>query len=69
MEAKTRELYDLNNDPGETKNLATEDPQRADALEKKLLAHFKSIGHDLTARTWETGFNPVYPSTIKPPKK
>jgi arylsulfatase A-like enzyme len=65
LETKTRELYDLNADPGEAKNLADAEPRRADELERKLFAHFKSIGHDLTARRWETGLNPVYPSQAK----
>ena len=48
LESKSRELYDLNADPGETKNLAEAEPTRADELERQLFAHFKSIGHDLT---------------------
>ena len=36
------------------------------ALSKSgLFAHFKSIGHDLTANRWETGLNPVYNSQAK----
>jgi len=38
-------------------------------LQAKLFAHFKSIGHDLTARKWETGLNPVYSSQGKEPNK
>jgi arylsulfatase A-like enzyme len=62
LEARSRELYDLANDPGETKDLAKADPKRADELEHRLFQHFKNIGHDLTARRWEIGLNPVYPS-------
>jgi arylsulfatase A-like enzyme len=65
LETKSRELYDLNTDPGETKNLAAADPSRADELQRKVFAHFKSIGHDLTDRRWEPGLNPVYPSQGK----
>ncbi len=41
--APRRELYDLQNDPAEQKNLAGENPQRADALERAL--------RDMTATT------------------
>ena len=37
----------------------------ADALQEKLFAHFRSIGHDLKKRKWKTGLNPVYPSQGK----
>lgn len=65
LESKTRELYDLNTDPGETADRAAADPTRADELERRLFAHFKSIGHDLTAREWKVGLNPVYNSQAK----
>lgn len=65
LESKTRELFDLTADPGETRNLAATEPQRADELQRRLFGHFRSIGHDLTARRWETGLNPVYPSQGK----
>jgi len=69
LETKTRELYDLNTDPGETRNLAAADPTRADELQRKVFSHSKSIGHDLTDRRWERGLNPVYPSQGKGGKK
>ncbi len=62
LESRTRELYDLTADPGETNDLSKADPRRADELQKRLFDHFARIGHDLTARTWERGLNPVYPS-------
>lgn len=65
LEKKRRELYDLNADPGEQRNLAEKEPRRADELEARLYAHFKRIGHDLAARRWEPGLNPVYPSQGK----
>ena len=65
LEARTRELYDLNTDPHETKNVAATERPRADELERKLFAHFASIGHDLSARRWEPGMNPVYASQGK----
>ena len=65
MESKSRELYNLNTDPGETKNLIDVEPKRAYELEQKLFAYFKSIGHDLTARRWEPGMSPVYDSQGK----
>lgn len=62
LESKTRELYDLNADPGETTNLAATDPAQADDLQRRVFSHFESIGHDLTRRNWEIGLNPVYQS-------
>jgi arylsulfatase A-like enzyme len=70
LETRSRELYDLKRDPAETKNLAGAEPERADELERKLFAYFKSIGHDLTSKRWEVGLNPVYTSQGKDgPKK
>ncbi len=65
LESRSRELYDLNSDPREALNLAEAEPKRAADLERLLFAHFKSIGHDLTAYRWETGLNPVYNSQAK----
>ena len=41
------------------------EPRRAYELEQQLFAHFKSIGHDLNARQWIPGLNPVYDSQAK----
>lgn len=65
LEDKNRELYNLKNDPSETKNLLASEPRRAYELEQKLFSHFKAIGHDLGARQWITGLNPVYDSQAK----
>ncbi|MBM3981672.1 MAG: hypothetical protein FJ304_15625 [Planctomycetes bacterium] len=65
LETRTRELYDLTADPGETRDISKTDPRRADELQKKVFDHFARIGHDLTARPWERGLNPVYPSQGK----
>ncbi len=65
METGVREVYDLNADPGEQDDRSAADPARADDLERKMLAHWKALGHDLTKRTWKVGFNPVYPSQEK----
>lgn len=65
LELRTRELYNLTADPGETKNLAESNPDKADELESRLFEHFKSIGHDLRFRPWPIGLNPVYPSQAK----
>jgi arylsulfatase A-like enzyme len=65
LENRSRELYNLNDDPGETKNLAGVEPKRADEMERRLFAHFEAIGHDLNAREWKKGLNPVYPSQGK----
>jgi hypothetical protein len=59
-------LYNTKNDPGETENMVEKEPRLAYELEQRLFAHFKSIGHDLHARSWETGLNPVYDSQAKP---
>ena len=70
LEKRSRELYNLKDDPGETKNLAGTEPGRARELEQKLFAHFKAIGHDLMNKRWEPGFNPVYNSQARDePKK
>lgn len=65
LESKTRELYDLKTDPAEKKDLAKAKPKLADTLQKKVFAHFKAIGHDLTLKRWVPGLNPVYPSQDK----
>lgn len=42
----------------------------ADEMERRQFAHFKSLGDDLTARTWQGGFNPVHAFATKgDPKK
>jgi len=65
LENNRQELFDLKADPGETKNLAAADPMRAAELKEKVFHHFESIGHDLTARRWIPGLNPVYDSQAK----
>ncbi len=69
LENKHRELYDLQNDPGETNNVVGQETRRAYELEQKLFAFFKSIGHDLDGRRWEVGLNPVYDSQAKGARK
>lgn len=70
LENNKLELYNLKADPEEKMNLAKSESRRVEDLRKKLFAHFKAIGHDLTQREWKVGFNPVYPSQAKdPPKK
>jgi arylsulfatase A-like enzyme len=68
LESRSRELYDLNSDPGEEHDLATTNPDKADELEARLFAHYESIGHDLKAQSWQPGLNPVYNSQAKSPK-
>ena len=65
LENKGRELYNLKTDPHETRNLVDQEPRKAYELEQRLFAHFKSIGHDLYARQWIPGLNPVYDSQAK----
>lgn len=69
LENQNRELFDLKADPEETRNLAKEQPERTKELERRLFEHFRSIGHDLAARRWEPGLNPVYGSQGKLPAK
>jgi len=65
LENRSRELYNLKKDPRELKNLVEQEPKRAYELEQQLFAHFKSIGHDLNAKQWIPGLNPVYDSQAK----
>jgi choline-sulfatase len=65
LEDKSRELYYLAEDPGETRNLAGKMAQRADKLQYQLFAHYKSIGQDLQGKTWKRGLKPVYRSQAK----
>ena len=62
LEDNTRELFHLPSDAGEIRDLSTVQSKRADELQVKLFTHFRSIGHDLTAREWKVGLNPVYKS-------
>ena len=68
LESRSRELYDLNTDPGEQQDLASAHSDKADELEARLFAHYESIGHDLKAQSWQPGLNPVYNTQAKPPK-
>ena len=65
LEQPARELYNLKDDPSETKDLSEANSNKADELERRLFEHFKSIGHDLEGRSWPIGLNPVYPSQAK----
>ncbi|MDA8430763.1 MAG: sulfatase [Geobacteraceae bacterium] len=65
LENKNRELYNLKTDPHETKNLVDQEPRRAYEMEQRVFAFFKSIGHDLMAKQWIPGMNPVYDSQAK----
>lgn len=62
LETKSRELYNLDTDQGETTNLAPVESKITADLESRLFRHFRSIGCDLNNRRWEIGMNPVYPS-------
>lgn len=46
MDTETRELYDLNKDPGELDNLIEKDRRAAYELEQKLFSWLKSMGQD-----------------------
>jgi arylsulfatase A-like enzyme len=68
LESRSRELYDLNADPGEEHDLASTHREKADELEARLFALYEAIGHDLKAQSWQPGLNPVYNSQAKSPK-
>ncbi|MDD5560782.1 MAG: sulfatase [Candidatus Omnitrophica bacterium] len=46
MDTESRELYDLNKDPGELNNLIEKDKRTAYELEQKLFSWLKSMGQD-----------------------
>lgn len=69
LESRSRELYDLNTDPAELHDVASTQPEVADALQDRLFAHFRSIGHDLMTQSWQPSLNPVYSSQAKGAKK
>jgi len=43
VELKTGELYDLQNDPGERKNLSVEDPRTAELMQKEILRWSEAV--------------------------
>ena len=59
LETKTNELYDLNSDPGETKNLAAARPEKTKELDRRLTEHYRALGARLD--DWSLGCSPVYP--------
>jgi arylsulfatase A-like enzyme len=65
LESGRRELYDLNADAAEQQDLSAVNVESADELQARLFAHFRNIGHDLTAQRWQPGLNPVYDSQAK----
>jgi len=52
------ELYNLKDDPKETKDLASANPEKVKELTDRLLAHYKALGVDLGHG--EAGCSPVY---------
>jgi len=61
LENKNKEMYDLTNDPGETKNLIDVNQTKAYELEQKLLKHLMLLNQSIYTQ-WEIGCNPVYPT-------
>ncbi len=53
------ELYDLKTDPGERHDLAAAKPELARRLDRRLLAHYESLG--AVSDHWQMGCSPVYP--------
>ncbi len=61
IEAPRPELYDLTNDPGETRNLAAAEPDRSDAMRDEL----EAIVGDDDPSSYAAGALPVDPSTLE----
>jgi arylsulfatase A-like enzyme len=61
METGESELYDLRNDPSESRNLVAIEPRIAYELEQKLFRHLLSTGQDVYG-PWVPGLYPVYAS-------
>lgn len=59
MEDSKEELYNLNNDPAETKNLISKEPKRAYELKQKLFKWMQDTGQDVSGN-WGLGCLPVY---------
>ncbi len=59
METQGLELYNLRDDPAETKNLAYENPRVAFELKERVLEHIKQVGANPNG-PWEIGCLPVY---------
>jgi len=59
-----KELYNLNRDPEESKNLINSEPRIAYELEQKLLKHIKNIGANIEG-PWVVGCVPVYNEQCK----
>ncbi len=60
LENRSRELFNLNEDPNERRNLATSEASHADQLQADLFEYYRRLGCDLQARSWQPGMNPVY---------
>ncbi len=61
-ETNAKELYDLNTDPTEQKNLLASESVKAYELEQKLLKHLKEVGD---TGPWRLGCLPVYADQCK----
>jgi arylsulfatase A-like enzyme len=61
-ETGEKELYNLNADFGEQKNVVRDEPQRAYELEQKLLVHLKEVGD---TGPWRLGCLAVYADQCK----
>lgn len=66
LETDRRQLFHLDRDPAEADDVSMAESALADELQARLFAHWKSLGHDLTAQRWKTGLNPVYESQGSP---
>ncbi|MDF1661223.1 MAG: sulfatase [Planctomycetota bacterium] len=61
LESKSVELFNLNTDPSETRNLQARYPERARQLKARIYQKFNAMGAKLSAKKWQQGLNPVYP--------
>lgn len=61
LESERAELYDLNHDSHERKNLVAQYPERSRHLKAKIFERFHKMGAGLSDKKWRQGLNPVYP--------
>lgn len=64
METGGEELYNLKDDPQETKNVLAQYPDVASGLKQKIIAHIEAMGGS-SSGPWATGCVPVYGDQCK----
>lgn len=64
METGAEELYNIKDDPAESKNVLAQNPDIASALKQKVIAHIEAMGGSVSG-PWTTGCVPVYGDQCK----